>query len=86
MKHGIIYLQEHRFLYEDLATKDEQMFRNSRLVTSSTWKNSVNAVNGGVGMLLSPQAYNALANVEMITSRLMVATLNGIPQTTVVSY
>ena len=45
----------------------------------------MNAATGGTGILFSPQAYNALTSAEMITSRIMIATFNGNPQTTIIS-
>ena len=36
-------------------------------------------------MLLNPQAYNALASVEIITPRILIATINANPKTTVIS-
>ena len=36
-------------------------------------------------MLFSPQTYKALETVEMITPRIMIATINGNPRTTVIS-
>ncbi|CAH3033812.1 unnamed protein product [Pocillopora meandrina] len=55
------------------------------MITCSTWKNTVNAATGGTRILFSPQAYNALTSAEMITSRIMIATFNGNPQTTIIS-
>ena len=80
----IICLQEHRFIHKDLTTK-ERRFGNWTLITSSAWKNSTNAAIGGIGMLFSPQTYKALETVEMITRRIMIATINGNPRTTVIS-
>ena len=82
-KHDIICLQEHRHIHEDLVTK-EQTHGKWKLITCSAWKNSVNASIGGIGMLLSTTAYNALGSVEKISPRIMVATFNGNPQTTVI--
>ena len=36
-------------------------------------------------MLFNQQAYNAHASVEMISPRIMIATINGNPQTTIIS-
>lgn len=47
-KPDIICLQEHRFLHEE----KEQIFGSCRVIICSALKNSVNAVNGGIGMLL----------------------------------
>ena len=80
----VICLQEHRYIHEDLTTK-EHSFGNWRLVTCSGWKNQVNAATGGTAMLFNQQAYNALASVEMISPRIMIATINGNPQTTIIS-
>ena len=82
-KHDIICIQEHRFIHEELVTK-EQTHGGWKLITCSAWKNTVNASTGGIGMLVSPNAYNALASVEKISSRIMVATFNGNPQTTII--
>ena len=82
-KHEIICLQEHRFIHEDLVSK-EQTYGKWKLITCSAWKNSANASTGGIGMLLSSSAYNALGSVEKISPRIMVATFNGNPQTTVI--
>lgn len=54
------------------------------LITSSATKNSTNATIGGVGILLSSKAAKSLNNIETISSRIMVATFNGNPQTTVI--
>ena len=80
----VICLQEYRYIHEDLTTK-EHSFGNWRLVTCSAWKNQVNAATGGTAMLFNEQAYNALASVEMISPRIMIATINGNPQTTIIS-
>ena len=83
-KHDIICIQEHRFIHEEFATK-EHIFGSWRLITCSAWKKSVNEATGGIRMLFSPQAYNALISAEMITPRIMIATFNGNPQTTIIS-
>ena len=54
------------------------------LITSSATKNSTNATIGGVGILLSSTAAKSLTNIETITSRIMIATFSGNPQTTVI--
>ena len=81
--HDIICIQEHRIIHDDLVTK-EQTYGKWKMITCSAWKNSVNASTGGIGMLVSSTAYNALGSVEKISPRIMVATFNGNPQTTVI--
>ena len=54
----IIAIQEHRFYHPDDARK-YQTIGSHELVSSSAWKNSVNASVGGVGFLLLSKAnYN----------------------------
>ena len=48
-------------------------------------KNSVNAVIGGAGMLIGPRAEKSLNNIKKIQPRMMVATFNGNPSTTIIS-
>ena len=54
-------------------------------ISASSLKNSANASIGGVGFLLSPHAMKSLNSIEKITSRIIVATFNGNPETTVIS-
>ena len=44
-----------------------------------------NAVMGGVGMLLSQHALKSLNSIKKIQPRIMVATFNGNPSTTIIS-
>ena len=56
------------------------------LATASAWKNSVHATIGGAGMLIGAQALKSLNSIEKILPRMMVATYNGNPSTTIISY
>ena len=47
--------------------------------------NSTYATTGGVGMLLSPRTLKSLNNVEKIHPRMIIATFDGNPTTTVIS-
>ena len=46
----------------------------------------VNAIIGGVGMLLSPCTQRSHKRIEKIQLRMMVAMFNGNPGTTIISY
>ena len=48
-------------------------------ITSSGWKNSANAANGGVGVIFIPRANASLKNIEKINPRIIVATFTGNP-------
>ena len=55
------------------------------LATASAWKNSVNAMIGGVGMLIGPRALKSLNSIEKIQPKMMAATFNGNPCATIIS-
>ena len=78
-------IQEHRIYHEDIDIKYEKMGKGWSLVTSSAEKAENNSTIRGVGMLLSPDAYKSVINIETISPRIMIATFNGNPQTTVIS-
>ncbi len=79
----ILCIQEHRILHEDADFKYHNVGKGWVFVTSSAWKNSVNASNGGVGFLLSPRANRSLKNIEKITP-IITATFHGNPALSVV--
>ena len=54
-------------------------------VSVFVWKNSVNAVIGGVGMFLSSHAVKSLNNIEKIQPRIMCTLINGNFCTTIIS-
>ena len=83
-RQDIICLQEHRFIYEDTAIK-ESAYDKLKLLTLSAWKNSINAANDGIGMLVRRQTYNIIASVEMISPIIMIVNFQENPQTSVIS-
>jgi len=54
------------------------------LITQSAWRNRQNAANGGIGLLISKSAKNALADVTSFNSRILIAKFNGNPSTSVI--
>ena len=61
-KIDIICIQEHRYTHtEDIKYHDTG--NGWTLATVSTWKNSVNATVGGVGMLIRPRALKTLNSI-----------------------
>ena len=80
----IISIQEHRFFHpqQDLEYHSSNGYQ---LVTSSALKNISNASIGGVGLLLSNRAFENLLSVDKISSRIIVAELDGNPKVTVIS-
>ena len=51
-----------------------------------SWKNSVNATIGSVGILIGPQALKSLNSIKKIQPRMMVATYNGNTSATIIGY
>ena len=56
------------------------------MVSASAWKNYVNAMMGGVGILKRPRALKPQNNTEEIQPRMMVTTFNGNPSSSIISY
>ena len=76
----IICIQEHRYTHsEDI--KYHNSGNGWMLATASAWKNSVNAMIGGIGMFIRPWALNSR---EKIHPRMVVATFNGNPSATII--
>ena len=83
-KIDIISIQEHRFFHPDTKLLYHHI-EDYQLITSSCWKNSVNASVGGVGLLLSPKAMENLSNIDKISSRIIIADFEGNPKSTVIA-
>ena len=79
----IIAVQEHRF-YHPKETLKYLKCDQFQLITSSAYKNSINATIGGVGFLLSPKASSNLLNIESISERILLLELECNPRTTVI--
>ena len=83
-KINIICIQEHRYTHsEDIKYHDTG--NGWTLATASAWKNSVNTMIGGVGMLIGPQALKSLDSIEKIHPRMMIVTFNGNPRASIIS-
>eukprot|EP00057_Strongylocentrotus_purpuratus_P013705 XP_011668179.1 PREDICTED: uncharacterized protein LOC105440107 [Strongylocentrotus purpuratus] len=55
------------------------------LITSSANRSSAGAAIGGVGLLLSPSAYDSIASMRSHSDRILVANFQGNPATTVIT-
>ena len=83
-KIGIICIHSHRYTHtEDI--KYHETGNGWTLGIISAWKNSVNAMVGGVGMLIGPRALKTLNSIERIQPRMMTAMFNGNPKATIIS-
>ena len=57
----ILGIVEHKIVHEDPVTF--QQFDEATMIMSSAWRNTSNAAVGGVGVMLSKQATQALSEV-----------------------
>ncbi|XP_038053581.1 craniofacial development protein 2-like [Patiria miniata] len=80
----VLGIQEHRRVHPDEEIRFD-MVKGVDLITSSAWRNpTTRAAVGGVGLLLSRRARKALQSVNSLSPRVLVATFDGNPATTVV--
>ena len=82
---NVICIQEHRFFHDDVNIKHQDVGNGWIFYSASAWKTTGGATIGGVGMLLSPKAANALNNIEAVDPRIVIATFQGNPAATVIS-
>ena len=81
----VVCLQEHRKFHDYADVHYTDVCKGWILATSSCWRKSVNSCVGGVGMLLSPSAYNSLeGNIVVVNSRIIEANLGDNPATTII--
>ena len=80
---SVLGIQEHRRVHEDEPISYQEC-QGQYIITSSAWRNSQNAAVGGVGLLLDRRAQKALGEVKSISNRILMATFQGNPATTVI--
>ena len=81
----ILGVQEHRRVHkeDDDVIKFEKT-ESYHMITTSAWRNASQASQGGVGLLISSKAKNALRSVESISERILLAEFESNPVTTVI--
>ena len=79
----ILGLQEHRIVHEDTPVRYEEMLGNT-LITTSAWRNSAGAAQGGVGILISSRVAKCLAGVKSISPRVLRVNFTGNPACTII--
>ena len=78
----IVCVQEHRYYHCEIDIKYHDTGDGWMFISAFACKNSVNALVGGVGMLIGPRALKSLDSIEKIQP----ATFNGNICTTIVCY
>ena len=76
---------ENRYFHSDVELKHHDVGKGWIFISASAWKNSIGATIGGVGKLLSPLAHKALTSIEEIEPRVLIASFNVNPKTTIIS-
>jgi exonuclease III len=82
----IMGIQEHRIVHPD--TNQNVMYHkigDCFLATSTTWRNSAQAAVGGVGIAMNKTAKRALTSISTPSERIIQATFQSNPVTTVIS-
>ena len=78
----ILGIVDHKIVHEDPVTF--QQFDEATMITSSAWRNTSNATVGGVGLMLSKQATQALSEVVPRNERIITAHFSGNPAISVI--
>ena len=74
-------IQEHRFSHDE-PIKYHKLSSEYTFITSSATVNDCNASVGGVGTVVNNYSLNCLLSAENISSRILVLTFSGNPETT----
>ena len=80
---SILGIVDHKLVHDN----DELLHKridDRYLITSSAWRNSMNAPIGGLGLLIDKGAENNLAEISKFHERILIATFNGNPALTIV--
>lgn len=82
---NVICIQKHRYFHSDVELKHHDVGKGWNFISVSAWKNSIGATISGVGMLLIPLAHKALTSMEEVEPRVLIASFNANPKTTIIS-
>ena len=81
----ILGVMDHKIVHNE---SDDDIVYNqvnsSLFITCSAWWNDVNAAVGGVGIMINKRASNVLSEVIKWNERIIIATFEGNPKTTII--
>ena len=80
----ILGIQEHRIVHQVETEFRFTCLEDRYLVTSSAWRNDMQAAVGGVGMLLSGRAKKTLSDIRSYSLRVLLANFADNPATTII--
>ena len=81
----ILSIQEHRIIHIDEPIQITALTPKTYMLTSSAWRNTANAAVGGVGIVMTKNAYQTITEIKSISPRILSVTFNGNPKCTVIS-
>ena len=81
---AVLGVQEHRIVHEE-EIKIQSLEKGVHLVTTSAWRNTRQAANGGVGFMLTKQAYKAVSLMKSFGKRIFLISFDGNPRLTVIT-
>ena len=79
----IVAVQEHRVVHDE-PVRMKCLGKNCYFVSTSAWRNSIQAAIGGVGFFMTKKAYSSIREVVPVSSRIPRITFNGYPRTTLI--
>ena len=82
---SVLGVQEHRIVHDEEEIKTEKHQKGVHLVTSSAWRNRCQAATGGVGFMLSSEAYKAVSLIKSYSKRILLVSFDGNPRLTVIT-
>ena len=80
----ILGVQEHRVIHQE-PIRMEKFAKGTCLITSSGWRNERDAAQGGVGIMVTKRAYEAITLIKSYSNRILLVSLDGNPRLTVIS-
>lgn len=80
----ILGIQEHRIVHQE-DIKIHQFKGGVTLISASAWRNGRGASMGGVGVMVSKEAYAAVSYLKIYGNRILTASFDGNPRLTVIT-
>ena len=75
-------IADHKIVHEEKYLMEH--LNNCILITTSAWTNCNNTPYGGVALLIDKKLENALSDIDPFNERILCATFNGNPATTII--
>lgn len=80
----ILGIQEHRIVHQEEDIKIHQFRRGAHLITASAWRNSGGSSTGGVGVMVTKEAYAAVTFLKRCGNRILTVSFDGNPRLTII--